>query len=108
MVLVVSSCGLFYLHSLQLSQKAEDYLWKTAKLMQTECSKAGKCPKHPEGWVKSYSSYSYDFMNANTKFDMYYQSNEQYFNIYLSYGPEVDYVLNGGVNKPVSYGWVAE
>ncbi|MCP4324668.1 MAG: hypothetical protein GY787_23015 [Alteromonadales bacterium] len=104
-LLVISTCALFYLNSLKLSEKAEDYLWKTAKLMQIECVKEGKCPKAPKGWIKSFSRYSYDFMNGNTKFYMYYQSTEQNFNIYLSYGPDADYPLNGGVNKPVSYGW---
>lgn len=105
--ITLSILGTIFLFTLTGQEKeAIIFLEKQAEIATSLCNAAGKCPESMEGWVKYDSRYKYTFTSSgNTVFNMYYVARGEIFNVYINYGLDAGYRLNGGVKRQVSKGW---
>lgn len=83
--------------------EALKFLTAQADLATSRCNAAGKCPERLAGWVEHGSGYEYKFTDSsNTVFYMRYRANGDVFRISINYGLDTAYMLQGGVNRPLS------
>ncbi len=83
-----------------IEQQAIAYLTEKANQLQQQCDQQRTCPARIEGW-KQGSMYEFKTSDGSL-FQMYYYPEQSLFHIYMNYGLDAGYFLQGGVGKPVT------
>ncbi len=83
-----------------IEQEAITYLTGIAHQLQQQCEQQRTCPFRIEGW-KQGSMYEFKTSDGSL-FQMYYYPEQSLFHIYMNYGLDAGYFLQGGVGKPVT------
>lgn len=81
-------------------QQAIAYLTEKANQLQQQCDQQRTCPVRIEGWKQGNM---YEFKTSDgSLFQMRYYPEQSLFHIYINYGLDAGYFLQGGVGKPVT------
>lgn len=83
-----------------IEQQAITYLTEKANQLQQQCDQKQTCPVRIEGW-KQGSMYEFKTSDGSL-FQMHYYPEQSLFHIYMNYGLDAGYFLQGGVGKPVT------
>ncbi len=83
-----------------IEQEAITYLTGIAHQLQQQCEQQRTCPVRIEGW-KQGSMYEFKTSDGSL-FQMRYEPGPEQFHIYINYGLDAGYFLQGGVGKPVT------
>ena len=83
-----------------IEQQAITYLSELAHQFQHQCDQQRTCPVRIEGWKQGNM---YEFKTSDgSLFQMRYHPEQSLFHIYINYGLDAGYFLQGGVGKPVT------
>ena len=83
-----------------IEQQAITYLSEIAHQLQHQCDQQRTCPVRIEGWKQGNM---YEFKTSDgSLFQMRYEPEQSLFHIYINYGLDAGYFLQGGVGKPVT------
>ena len=98
LILVVTMLALWRIKAIE--QQAITYLTEKAKQLQQQCDQQRTCPVRIEGWKQGNM---YEFKTSDgSLFQMRYEPGPEQFHIYINYGLDAGYFLQGGVGKPVT------
>ena len=83
-----------------IEQQAISYLTEKANQLQQQCDKQQTCPARVDGWQQGRE---FEFKASDgSLFQMRYYPEQSLFHIYINYGLDAGYFLQGGVGKPVT------
>ena len=83
-----------------IEQQAITYLTGIAHQLQQQCDKQQTCPARVDGWQQGRE---FEFKASDgSLFQMRYYPEQSLFHIYINYGLDAGYFLQGGVGKPVT------
>jgi len=83
-----------------IEQQAISYLTEKANQLQQQCAQQQTCPARIEGWEQGRT---FEFKASDgSLFQMRYYPEQSLFHIYINYGLDAGYFLQGGVGKPVT------
>ncbi len=83
-----------------IEQQAITYLTGIAHQLQQQCAQQQTCPARIEGWEQGRT---FEFKASDgSLFQMRYYPEQSLFHIYINYGLDAGYFLQGGVGKPVT------